>query len=51
MKVEVASDEKLVGSGCRKRQKGIKLSKKIRRSNIFARLSGGRRRSIDIEDS
>jgi hypothetical protein len=43
MKVEIASDEKFVGSG--------HCSEKIRKRKGFARFSGGRRRSIDIEDS
>jgi len=50
MKVKVASDKKLVRSSRCKRQKGIWFSEKIRRNRI-ARLSGGRRRLIDIEDS
>ena len=50
MKIEIASDEKLMRSSRCKRQKSVQVSGKFRKSDGFARFCCSRRRSIDIED-
>jgi len=49
VKVEVASNEELVRSGGRKRNKR-RIAEKKRERHRLACFSGGRRRTVDIED-
>jgi len=50
VKVEVASNEELVRSGGRKRNKSIKLSEKKRERHRLACFGDGRMRTVDIEN-
>jgi len=50
VKVEVASNEELVRSGGCKRNRSIKLAEKKRERHRLACFSGGKSRTVDIED-
>jgi len=48
---EELGNEELVMSGGSKRNKSIKLAKKKRERHSLACFSGGRRRTVDIENN
>ena len=50
VKIKISSDEELVGSGGSKRNKSIELAKKEGERHRLTYFSGGRRRTVDIED-
>jgi len=51
MKIEIASNEELMRSGGRKRNKSIKLAEKKRERHRLACFSGGRRRTVKMVSS